>query len=77
MVVGALPFLTAMLSSSEQSVQRAALGAFEQLSDDNELCDAVISAGNIVLEKAVPVFMNHGSSHWTAVSLVSMRGCSL
>ena len=55
MVAGALPLLAAMLQSSEQSVQTAALDALWPLmfAGTNKTTDAVMSAGRIVqsLEK--------------------------
>jgi len=45
-IAGALPCLIAMLSSSQQTVQRAALEALAKLAWGNrQTCDAVMSAG--------------------------------
>ncbi len=66
MVAGALPFLTAMLSSSEPSVYWAALDALYALllgSNKTQTIDAVMSTGEVMqlLTKAVIVFISLGS----------------
>jgi len=66
MIAGALPFLTAMLSSSEPSVHWAALDALYALllgSNQTQTVDAVMSTGEVMqsLTKAVLVLVSLGS----------------